>query len=467
MKIEILAFVFGILFLGGLVSAGNVCTVYFTGVGCPHCAKTDPVVLVDMLEKYPNFTVIEYEIYQQASNANLLYEFDSKYGTGFGIPLILFEKNNHITGDNPIINSIEKYVNSYENNPCPVLGGSQEIKNLKISYLSGNPKIWKEDRILIHDGGGGDDEVLRSLLLSENLSPILSSVVSKNIEPSPVPLSGRLVEFDNAVEIGGWVFQWNGEYIDSDLSGQREVNNKTNENLENSDLKELTIAKIISLGAVDAVNPCALAVLTLMMIAIISYNPKSKKNILFAGVSFITSVFILYLFYGIVIVRFFQVVQALTSVRLLLYKILGGVAIILGVLQMKDYFFYKPGGFGTEMPMSMRPKVKQIISGITGPKGAFLIGAFVTVFLLPCTIGPYVIAGGVLSAFELITAIPWLVLYNFIFVLPMIVIVLFVYRGLSEVDDVKEWKEDNIKYLHLIAGAIMFVLGIAMVLGLV
>ena len=119
------------------------------------------------------------------------------------------------------------------------------------------------------------------------------------------------------------------------------------------------------------------------------------------------------------------------------------------------------------MPLSWRPKVKRIIAGVTSPLGAFFVGTFVTVFLLPCTIGPYVIAGGILSVLELIKTIPWLLLYNAIFVLPMLAITLLVYLGIAKVEDVAGWKEKNIRKLHAIAGAIMLSLGIAMLLGLV
>jgi len=230
-------------------------------------------------------------------------------------------------------------------------------------------------------------------------------------------------------------------------------------------MMELTLTKIISLAAVDAINPCAIAVLTLMLIAILTYNPKNKKNVLLAGCAFITSVFIMYMFYGLVIINFFKIVQALTSIRLMLYKILGIFAIILGILNAKDFFWYKPGGFMTEMPIKLRPKAKKIISGITSPKGAFGIGLFVTLFLLPCTIGPYVIAGGILSTIELIKTIPWLILYNIIFIMPMIAIVLLVYGGISKINDVSGWKDKNIKYLHLSSGIIMIVLGLSMFLG--
>jgi len=228
---------------------------------------------------------------------------------------------------------------------------------------------------------------------------------------------------------------------------------------------EFTLPKIISLASVDAVNPCTLAVLTLMLVAILTYNPGRRRDILLAGLAFVVSVFIMYLLYGFIIVKSFQVISALTSVRLWLYKILGGGAILLGILNIKDFIKYKPGGFLTEMPMFLRPKVKSIISGITSPKGAFLMGVFVTLFLLPCTIGPYIICGGILCSFGMLKFIPWLLLYNLIFILPMLVIVSVVYFSTAKIKDVSGWKERNIKYLHLIAGVIILGLGIVMILG--
>jgi len=77
-----------------------------------------------------------------------------------------------------------------------------------------------------------------------------------------------------------------------------------------------------------------------------------------------------------------------------IFKAFGILAILLGIFNLKDYFFYRPGGLATEMPMKLRPGMKLLIKKITSPKGAFTIGIFVTLFLLPCTIGPYIIASG-------------------------------------------------------------------------
>jgi len=455
----------GIMFPNVTAQENTICLVYFTGVGCPHCAKADPIVLDELFDEYDNLVVIEYEIYQQRENAPLLQQYNSRYNSGLGIPLVIIDEKIQIIGGTPIIKNIRFTSDKLNSNSCLLLDGSVDFNDLDITTLPSQPKIWVNDRILIKNSDeDSDNKLLKSLLTTDNIEKILEGSSYVFVKSKSVPLSGSSIKFDNAVELGGWIFQWNGEGLEGNEEGGNPMSGKVT---GTGDLptEDLTIAKIISLAAVDAVNPCALAVLTLMLIAIITYNPKNKKNILLAGFAFVTSVFLMYLFYGLIIIKFFQLVQAITSIRLVLYKFLGGAAIVLGILEMKDFFFYKPGSLGTEMPLSIRPKVQKLIKKVTSPKGAFSVGLFVTLFLLPCTIGPYIIAAGILSALDMLKTLPWLLIYNAIFVLPMVVITFIVYGGIATVENVSEWKEKNIRYLHLISGVIIFGLGLAMVLG--
>lgn len=365
----------------------SICAVYFTGIGCPHCSKVDPMLLEQLPQEYPNLVIIEYEIYQQRENAPLLDEYNEVYRSGLGIPLIIFGKDNFLIGDSPILKNVSKVLDK-GSNPCPLIDGSSvDFEDLDLSTLPGKPKIWPE---------------------------------SAGEIPTP-----------------------SGEVIPT----------------------ELTLAKVLSLAAVDAINPCALAVLVMMLFAILALAPKKRRNILLAGLAFSTAVFVMYFLYGLVIVRFFQIIQALTDIRLWLYKVLGLVAVFLGILNIRDFVRYKPGGFLTEMPMFLRPKMQNLFFKITSPKGALVIGGAVTLFLLPCTIGPYVICGGILCTLSLLETLPWLFIYNLVFVLPMLAITMACYVGFTTVENVSGWKEKNIRYLHLIAGLIIFGLGIAMVLG--
>jgi len=438
------------------------CVTYFTGIGCTHCAKTDPIVLNDSLEKYPDLVVFEYEIYQQAENAPLNYQASEAYQTTFGIPRIIFGSEDYLVGDRQIENNMDSTVERLKSNKCPLIDGeTTSFNNLDLSLLPGKPKIWHQNRILIKNdlegswsfawNGQGVEEkdlenisnnknILQELIKTENIFEVLQKTNYNIVGSITVPLSGQNVVFNNSIEFV--------------VKEKVLIDHQT-----------LTLPKILSLAVVDAINPCALAVLALMLITILTYNPSNKKKILLAGLAFTFSVFIMYIFYGLIIIKFFQLIQALTNMRLWLYNILGFLAIALGTLNIKDFFKYKPGSLGTEMPMFLRPKVKKIISRVTSPTGAFVVGAFVTIFLLPCTIGPYVICGGILCTLGVLKSLPWLMLYNLIFVLPMLVITIIVYLGISKVENVSDWKDKNIRYLHLISGIIIFLLGLAMVLG--
>jgi len=459
------------------------CAVYFSGIGCPHCAVADPVVFGEVLPENRNFVVVDYEIYQQPANAPLIHDYNARYNSGLGIPMMIFGQGKYLIGDRSITQDSRTTLAERPGNKCPLADGTTvDFSQLDIAALPGSPNVWRSGRILIAgiNKEKADGGLLRNLLAAEaeNLADVLSDAEYRSISPEEVPLSGNSVKFEHAIALGpffggqgSWIFQWNGAELPV-RSGAGPVNPAASGGAIDREkfsppgkTGKLNIFSIMSLAAADAVNPCALAVLLLVLINILTYNPQSKRRILWSGLAFAAAVFFMYFLYGLVIIRFFQVVQSLTFVRLWLYKALGGAAILLGILNIRDFLRYRPGRPGTEMPLFMRPKVKRLIAGVTGPKGAFAAGIFVTLFLLPCTIGPYIICGGMLCSFDFLKTMPWLLLYNAIFILPMLAITGVVYGGIAKVEDVAGWKEKNIRRLHFAAGLIMLALGVAMVLG--
>lgn len=438
-----------------------VTAVYFTGIGCPHCAEVDPILFEEKLEEYPKLIIIEHEIYQEQENADVLVKYDDEYGSGLGIPAIVFDNGEFLSGDKPILKGLDDAIDDAQTY-YPSYTGPQKFENVDFNEIPGSPKIWTKNRILLPVDQALNSDLARELLLADNVTDVIKDNNFSERSPQKIYYSGGNIEFEYAAKIGGFIVQWNGE---KNILNGRAQDYYDDDTIGTIEKTKLTLTKLISLAIVDAINPCALAVLALMLIGIMAYNPDNRKKILYSGLAFTLAVFIMYLFYGLVIIKLLQVVQAITSVRLILYKALGIFAIIIGLLNMKDFIRYRPGTIGTEMPMFMRPKMKKIVAKITGPRGAFIIGLFVTVFLLPCTIGPYIIAGGVLSTYELLKTLPPLLLYNFIFVLPMLIITGLVYMGTRKIEDVTDWKDKNIRYLHLTAGSIMFLLGLAMFFG--
>ena len=93
------------------------------------------------------------------------------------------------------------------------------------------------------------------------------------------------------------------------------------------------------------------------------------------------------------------------------------------------------------------------------------MGFLVSMFELPCTGGVYLaILGMLANNMTRMAAIPYLLLYNVIFVLPLFVILGIVYKGISP-EKVEKWRVGKRKWMKLVMGLVMLLLGIAMLLG--
>ncbi|MEM2713993.1 MAG: cytochrome c biogenesis protein CcdA [Candidatus Pacearchaeota archaeon] len=227
-------------------------------------------------------------------------------------------------------------------------------------------------------------------------------------------------------------------------------------------LGALSIVTVIGAALADSINPCAIAVLLILLAALLASG--NKRKTLKAGLAFTASIYIVYFLFGL---GLFSALQ-FSGLSYWFYKIIGILAIIIGLANIKDYFWYGGGGFVMEIPRRWRPKLKAMLNAVTSPIGAFVMGFVVCLFELPCTGGPYIFILGLLAEkTTMLTAIPILLLYNVFFVLPLLIITMLMYFGFASIESMSEWRERNIRLLHLIAGLIMLILGIIVVLGLV
>lgn len=223
-----------------------------------------------------------------------------------------------------------------------------------------------------------------------------------------------------------------------------------------------SLLTIIGAALVDSINPCAITVLLMLFSALLLAGQKGRA--LRAGFAFILAVYLSYFIFGLGI---FSAIR-ISGLSSLVYKLVGGLAIVVGLLNIKDYIWYGGGGFVMEIPRRWRHTLKDILSAVTSPVGAFIAGFAVTLFELPCTGGPYFFALGLLAnKVTTLGVVPYLLLYNVFFVLPLIILTFLLYFGFTNVEDAAQWKYQRTRLLHLIAGLILTTLGVVTVFGLV
>jgi cytochrome c biogenesis protein CcdA len=225
-------------------------------------------------------------------------------------------------------------------------------------------------------------------------------------------------------------------------------------------VRSLTLPAVLSGAAVDAINPCAFAVLIILITAVLGAG--GRQRALYAGLAFSLSIFVSYYLMGL---GLYSAVEA-AGVTHGLYLSVAVLAILIGLFNLKDYLWYGKW-FVMEVPLSWRPKLKQLIQHVTSIPGAFLIGFVVSLFLLPCTSGPYIVILGLLAKTETRSAaMLWLVLYNIVFVVPMIAITAGVYFGLTTAEKAEAWRTSHLSTMHLIAGIVIMLLGVGMLASL-
>lgn len=221
---------------------------------------------------------------------------------------------------------------------------------------------------------------------------------------------------------------------------------------------QLTLMAVLLAALVDAINPCAFAVLIILMTTVLASG--QAKRALLTGLAFATSIFLSYLLMGL------GLYQALSFGNLgeLFFRIVGYLAIFLGLLNLKDFFWYGKVVL-MEVPLSWRPHLKSLLHSVTSPHGAFGIGFLVSLFLLPCTSGPYLVILGMLANTQTRSqALLYLIFYNLVFISPMLLITYLVSRGLDPAK-LEQLRQQRLRTLHLLAGLILLGMGLMLVLG--
>lgn len=230
-----------------------------------------------------------------------------------------------------------------------------------------------------------------------------------------------------------------------------------NEVKENS--KNITLPLLLSYALSDAFNPCAFAVLILLVGTVL--KAQGRKKALWAGLMFSLAIFISYFLMGL------GLYKAITIFNIPKYFSLavGIFTILVGLANLKDAFWYGKF-FLMEVPLAWRPKMQTILRHTTSPFGAFVSGMLVSLFLLPCSSGPYIAIVGLLAERVNVTvATAQLVLYNFIFILPMLVITLGMYFFNFQMAELEKMRRGNLKVLHAIVGVVMVVTGLYLIQG--
>ncbi|MBP7213629.1 MAG: cytochrome c biogenesis protein [Anaerolineaceae bacterium] len=195
---------------------------------------------------------------------------------------------------------------------------------------------------------------------------------------------------------------------------------------------------ILLAGLVDGLNPCAFATI-IFFVSYLSLSGKKGKEILLTGASFTIGVFVAYLLVGF---GFYKVLDLVKEYLSVLSKIVYGLTalfcLVLAGMSIRDYFKTRHGDLddmALKLPEPLRKRINATVREGRNAKSyylsAFLIGLAVSMLELACTgqiYLPVIISMSTMPELRGKASL-YIVLYNLMFIVPLIVVFILAYYG--------------------------------------
>lgn len=212
-------------------------------------------------------------------------------------------------------------------------------------------------------------------------------------------------------------------------------------------------------GLVDSLNPCAIAMIILLLTTLVIFG-KQRERVLPTGFIYIGAVFLTYLLIGLFFYRTFSQISQIGQLRFYLNKILGVLLLLAGLINVKD-FFWPAIGPHLEIPQRTRPFLKKMTGKASYPM-AGLLGVLVTVLETPCSLPIYVGTANLLAQAGLGTGgvLAYFAYYNFLFVLPLLILLLLVWKGSEwRILELQDFEHRGKRWMKLALGGLLLVMG--------
>lgn len=174
------------------------------------------------------------------------------------------------------------------------------------------------------------------------------------------------------------------------------------------------------IALVDGVNPCSLWVLSILLALVLRTG--SRGRVLAIGGTFLVVTTLLYGLYIGGIYGFLSQVSNLTWIRI----VMAVVALAFGIINLKDYFWYKRG-ISLTIPERKKPGLYHRMREVAGSSeslpvaltGTAVLAVGVSVLETPCTAGYPLLWSNLLTANDvgLAAAVPLFALYMVVFLI--------------------------------------------------
>jgi cytochrome c biogenesis protein CcdA len=227
-------------------------------------------------------------------------------------------------------------------------------------------------------------------------------------------------------------------------------------------------------GLADGINPCAIATMV-FLISFMATRKRSRAQILTIGLVYTATVFFTYFAMGVGLKSVLEGIKQYHTISLGIRWAAAVAAALIAVLSFKDAISYgktkNTDAITLQLPKQVKLRIHKIISGnLSGTSlaiGAIITGFLVTLLEAICTgqmYVPFIVAMTSDDSLK-ITGYLYLAFYNFLFVLPLLIVMVLAYYGMKWNELAKKTQNNMVK-IKIVLGIVMVGLTIYLINGI-
>lgn len=234
-----------------------------------------------------------------------------------------------------------------------------------------------------------------------------------------------------------------------------------------------TFSAVVAAGLIDGFNPCAFSTLVFFM-SLLSVAKVRNRTLLLLGISFCLASFLTYLALGFGLFRVLHLFSGFATLRSAVELIMAVVLLVLAFLSFRDAIRFRKTARADDITLQLSTGMKKRIHDVMRRglgntsviAGGLMIGTVVTVIESVCTGQVYVPTLVLIlkdSTFSEPRAWLLLLIYNALFVLPLVIIFLAVYFGLKT-ETLLMWSRRNVVISKALLGLLFILMALLIAL---
>jgi glutaredoxin len=425
---------------------------------CPACGGILRGHLPDLQSRYPFLEVKTFDV-EDPSYYEALVKLEQTFGRGGSEFPVLFIGDQLLSGEAEIREKLEPLILEFQMRgavpppPIETVSGSKPSEksfsvDLAYFYQKGCSKCDRAAYLLKYLSKKYPHLNIKEIdidtpdgkRLNETLSARLNLPVEKRLTAPSIfigqdyLLSGQITE----PRVESLIRKYERGETPSALRVESGDMKKAEESMI-SRFKSLGILTIVSAGLIDGLNPCAFATM-IFFISYLTFVGRKKSEIFWVGLGFSGAIFATYLLIGFGILSFIQYFSFMPLLSKIVYFITFAIVFVLGSYSLFDYVQLKrghPSGMKLQLPDFLKKRIHRVIREQNRTRhhlfAAIAAGFVISLLEFTCTGQVY------LPTILFVTHIPslrtsaisYVILYNVMFIIPLLIIFGTAYWGVT------------------------------------